>query len=126
MPTTVEIHRSMPIKVIPIIFFSLTLSQQNAAADVCLTGLPPNYQIFPAKDKLNILWDKVLATQYSYNNLPKTYDPNSFNLTLQWSPEFQAVSFTHVDDEQPPGRTRMNAAVFAVVAKVTFKTYKNT
>ena len=116
----------MALQLVAMIFFIFILIQQYAAADVCLTGLPPNYQTFPAKDKLDILWDKVLATQYSYSYLPKTYDANALNLTLQNVPQFLAISFTHLGDEQPPGRTRLNAGVFGVVAKVTFKTYKNT
>lgn len=99
---------------------------RSSSTNTCVTDFPPNYQTFPAKDKLDILWDKVLASQYSFNYLPTTFDASVLNLTLQTVPEFLAISFTHLEDEQPPGRTRLNAMVFGVVAKITFRTYKNT
>lgn len=96
-----------------------------ASVTSCLAVLPASYTSLSATEKQAILWNQVLDTQYSWDRLPNTFDPKQYNLTLQETGEFLAISFMHTGDEQPPGRSRMDAAHFGIVGKITFKTYKN-
>ena len=93
---------------------------------MCWAALPDNYQSLSALDKQQVQWNQILATKYSESQLPNTYPPPNTNGTELYNASFLLPTFTWYGDEMPDNRRRSFISPYATVAKVVFRTTKNT